>query len=202
MNSPLRVLHLEDDIRDTELVRATLESEWLPTDLTRVEAEQEFVSALKGGSFDLILADYTLPAFDGLSALKLAQEHAPDVTYIFFFELGRRCRDRSAVERGATDCVLKTRLAGSAPSVYARCVKPQESRAQAGRGSAARQRRAMEGCVREQSGHVLHGRQDGHYRLRKCIRRRPVGLQTERIGRPVDTKCFLRGRPKTGPEAR
>ncbi len=83
MDPPLRVLHLEDAIRDTELVQANLEEEGIRSELTRVEAEQDFISALKRGRFDLILADYTLPSFDGLSALKLAQEHVPDVPFLF-----------------------------------------------------------------------------------------------------------------------
>ena len=126
MNSPLRVLHLEDDIRDTELVRATLESEGLPTDLTRVEAEQEFVSALKGRSFDLILADYTLPAFDGLSALKLAQEHAPDMPFLFVSGTLGEDVAIEALKRGATDYVLKTRLARLGPSVTRALREAQE----------------------------------------------------------------------------
>jgi PAS domain S-box-containing protein len=117
MNSPLRVLHLEDDISDTELVRATLESEGLPTDLTRVEAGQEFVSALKDGRFDLILADYTLPAFDGLSALKLAQEHAPDVPFLFVSGTLGEDVAIEALKNGATDYVLKTRLARLGPAI-------------------------------------------------------------------------------------
>ena len=47
MNSPLRVLHLEDDVRDTELVQATLEGEGIQSELTRVEREQDFLAALK-----------------------------------------------------------------------------------------------------------------------------------------------------------
>jgi CheY-like chemotaxis protein len=83
MQSRLRVLHLEDDIRDTELVQAVLETEGIATDLKRVEAEHDFLAALKSGSFDVILADYTLPSFDGLSALTIAQQHAPDVPFLF-----------------------------------------------------------------------------------------------------------------------
>ena len=57
MNAPLRILHLEDDVRDTELVQATLEGEGIPANLTRVETEQDFFSRLNRGSCDLILAD-------------------------------------------------------------------------------------------------------------------------------------------------
>src|SRR5881227_2125933 len=72
MNFPLRVLHLEDDARDTELVQAALEGEGIQSELTRVEREEDFLAALKRESLDLILADYTLPSFDGLSALRIA----------------------------------------------------------------------------------------------------------------------------------
>src|SRR5215813_12898939 len=83
MNAPLRILHLEDNIADTELLQATLEAEGIPTRLTRVETAQDFLMTLRKDDVDLVLADYTLPAFDGISALMLAQRHAPDVPFIF-----------------------------------------------------------------------------------------------------------------------
>jgi len=117
MNSLLRVLHLEDDVRDTELVQATLEGEGITSDLTRVEAEQDFVGALKLGRFDLILADYTLPSFDGLSALRIAQQHLPDVPFIFVSGTLGEDVAIEALKTGATDYVLKTRLARLGPAV-------------------------------------------------------------------------------------
>jgi CheY-like chemotaxis protein len=89
MSSPLRVLHLEDDVRDTELVQATLEAEGIQNELTRIETENDFVAALRQGSFDLILADYTLPSFDGLSALRIAQAgHAGRAIHLCFRNAG------------------------------------------------------------------------------------------------------------------
>jgi CheY-like chemotaxis protein len=117
MNSPLRVLHLEDDVRDTVLLQSTLEAEGTRSELTRVETEQDFISALKSGRFDLILADYTLPAFDGLSALRLAQEHAPAVPFLFVSATLGEDVAIEALKNGATDYVLKTRLARLGPSV-------------------------------------------------------------------------------------
>src|SRR5215813_2669269 len=117
MNSRLRVLHLEDDVRDTELLQARLEADGIPTDLTRVEGEQEFVAALKKRNLDVILADYTLPSFDGSSALKLAQQHAPDVPFIFVSGTLGEDIAIEALKTGATDYVLKTRLGRLVPSV-------------------------------------------------------------------------------------
>ena len=117
MNSPLRVLHLEDDVRDTELVQATLEGEGIQSELKRVEREQDFLAALKRESLDLILADYTLPSFDGLSALRIAQQHSPDVPFIFVSGTLGEDVAIEALKTGATDYVLKTRLARLGPAV-------------------------------------------------------------------------------------
>src|SRR5437879_7541686 len=117
MNFPLRVLHLEDDDTDTEIGQATLEGEGIQSELTRVEREQDFLAALKRESLDLILADYTLPSFDGLSALKIAQQHAPDVPFIFVSGTLGEDVAIEALKKGATDYVLKTRLVRLSPSI-------------------------------------------------------------------------------------
>jgi len=83
MKSSLRVLHLEDDPSDAELVQEKLAADGISCQLTRVETEADFIASLEQGDFDLILADYTLPSFDGLSALKIAQQRRPHVPFIF-----------------------------------------------------------------------------------------------------------------------
>jgi PAS domain S-box-containing protein len=117
MNFPLRVLHLEDDVRDTELLQAMLEAERVPCELTRVETEHDFAAALKREKFDLILADYTLPSFDGVSALKLAQRHAPEVPFLFVSGTLGEDVAIEALKKGATDYILKTRLARLGPAI-------------------------------------------------------------------------------------
>jgi PAS domain S-box-containing protein len=117
MNFPLQVLHLEDDARDTELVQAALEGEGIQSELTRVEREQDFLAALKRERLDLILADYTLPSFDGLSALRIAQQHSPDVPFIFVSGTLGEDVAIEALKTGATDYVLKTRLARLGPAI-------------------------------------------------------------------------------------
>ena len=117
MNSPLRVLHLEDNAADTELIHATLEAEGVQAKLTRVEAEDDFVGALQQERFDLILADYTLPSFDGLAALAIAQQRARDVPFIFVSGTLNEEVAIEALKNGATDYVFKTRLSRIVPSV-------------------------------------------------------------------------------------
>jgi CheY-like chemotaxis protein len=72
MTHPLRILSLEDDPKDAELIQALLEEGKILCAMRRVDTKSEFVAAIEKGGIDLILADYTLPAFDGLFALELA----------------------------------------------------------------------------------------------------------------------------------
>src|SRR6478672_3061851 len=139
MNFPLRVLHLEDDARDTELVQATLEGEGIQSELTRVEREQDFLAALKRESLDLILADYTLPSFDGLSALRIAQQHSPEVPFIFVSGTLGEDVAIEALKTGATDYVLKTRLARLGPAVT-RALSEARERAERARAEMALRR--------------------------------------------------------------
>src|ERR1700719_4319081 len=82
MKSPLRILHLEDDANDASLVQAALEAAGIPNEITCVEGRHDFVSALERGGFDLILSDYTLPSFDGLSAIAAVRAGWPDLPVI------------------------------------------------------------------------------------------------------------------------
>jgi len=77
MKSPLHILHLEDDSNDAALVKSTLEAGGLSCETTRVQTHDQFVAALERGGIDLILSDFTLTTFDGLSALKVAHAKWP-----------------------------------------------------------------------------------------------------------------------------
>jgi PAS domain S-box-containing protein len=127
MRQPLRILSLEDDPNDAGLIQATLEADGIACELVRVDTQPAFEVSI-GESIDLILADYTLPSFDGLSALKLAISACPDVPFIFVSgTLGEEVAIE-ALKVGATDYVLKTRLSRLAPSVF-RALREADERA-------------------------------------------------------------------------
>src|SRR6516165_6719563 len=127
MSSPLRILYLEDDPKDAELVQASLEAADVACDVTRVETQPEFFDLLERGGFDLILADYTLPSFDGISALKITNEIRPEVPFIFVTgTLGEEVAIE-ALKMGATDYVFKTGLSRIVPSVQ-RALREAEER--------------------------------------------------------------------------
>jgi signal transduction histidine kinase len=117
MKTLLRIVYLEDDPRDAELVQETLAAGGIECAMTRVETEADFISTLEKGGVDLVLADYTLPSFDGLSALEIVQKNWPSVPLIFVSgTLGEEVAIE-ALKKGATDYVFKTRLSRLAPSV-------------------------------------------------------------------------------------
>src|ERR1700726_838682 len=117
MRPPLRILSIEDDPKDTELIRDLLETEGIACELTRVDTEAALLASVEQGGIDLILADYSLPSFDGISALKFAMKACPDVPFIFVSgTLGEEVAIE-ALKIGATDYVLKTSLSRLVPSV-------------------------------------------------------------------------------------
>src|SRR5262249_11100021 len=112
---PLRVLLLEDDPGDAGLIQGLLEADGFACEATRVQTGPEFAAELENPELDLILADHNLPSFDGFSALKLASGARPDLPFIFVSgSLGEELAIE-ALQFGATDYVLKTRLARLVP---------------------------------------------------------------------------------------
>src|SRR3989442_962884 len=101
---------LEDDVADAELVAHALSKGGVVYSLARVETKEGFVRELAEHPPDLILLDYSLPGFDGLTALNIAQEKNPDVPFIFVTgTLGEEVVIEM-LKSGATDYVLKNRL--------------------------------------------------------------------------------------------
>jgi diguanylate cyclase (GGDEF)-like protein/PAS domain S-box-containing protein len=113
----MNILHLEDNRQDAELAERLLRRAGLECAIQVVESRAEFVSAISEGDIDLILSDYSLPSFDGKSALQIARAKAPDVPFIFF---SGTIGEEAAVEsllNGATDYVLKDRPQRFIPAV-------------------------------------------------------------------------------------
>jgi PAS domain S-box-containing protein len=193
---PLRILSLEDDPNDAELIQELLQADGLACDLSRVETQTAFHMALEQGGLDLILADYTLPSFDGLSALKLAMTLCPEVPFIFVTGTLGDDVAIEAVKIGATDYVLKTRLARLVPSVH-RALR--EAREVGERKRAEKALRRSEGYLIEAqrlthtgswawsaaSGQAVHWSQE-HYRL--------FGFDPN-LGLPTDQAFYQRIHP-------
>src|SRR5205814_3194965 len=113
----LHILHLEDNSTDAILIRSVLQSAGIDCAIERVETRSDVEAGLEQGRFDLILSDYTLPSFDGASALELARQKSPDVPFIFVSgTIGEEVAVDS-LKQGASDYVLKDRLSRLVASV-------------------------------------------------------------------------------------
>lgn len=129
MDRELRILLVEDVPADAELVKYELTDAGLTFDLRCVATKATFLKELDRFSPDIILSDYSLPSFDGLSALKIAADRYPHVPFIF---VSGALGEEKAVEllkKGATDYVLKDRLSRLAPAV-SRALQETEERAE------------------------------------------------------------------------
>jgi signal transduction histidine kinase len=117
MNQVIRILHLEDDAADARLIREQLRRSGLDLTIGVAAGREAFEAALRQGEFDLVLSDYRVPGFNGLEALEMVRSVDRNVPFILVTgALG----DEGAIEllhSGATDCVLKDRLARLAPAI-------------------------------------------------------------------------------------
>jgi signal transduction histidine kinase len=135
----LRILHLEDDPKDAGLLQAILEADGFACHITRVENQIDFCASLEKSCFDLILADYTLPSFDGISALKIVVEKRPEVPFIFVSGTLDEEIAIEALKFGATDYVFKTRLPRILPAIQ-RALREGQDRAERNRALEALRR--------------------------------------------------------------
>jgi diguanylate cyclase (GGDEF)-like protein/PAS domain S-box-containing protein len=106
----VRVLQLEDNLLDAELIMRRLKADGLEV-LCRVVADElGFRHALADFAPQIILSDFSLRGFDGLSALEIARAMAPTTPFIFVSGTIGEERAIEALKRGATDYVLKDNL--------------------------------------------------------------------------------------------
>ena len=106
----LQILILEDRPADAELATRELRKAGIQFAAKCVATEADFLAQLRDGPPDLILADYSLPAYDGLSALAAAQKECPQTPFIFVSGTLGEETAIEALHHGATDYVLKQRL--------------------------------------------------------------------------------------------
>jgi signal transduction histidine kinase len=110
MMKPLRVLVIEDSEADAALVLAELRRAGLACHAERVETRQGTETAFQQAPWDVIIADYRIPGFSGLEALRMMQERQIDVPFII---VSGAIGEETAVEAmraGAHDYVLKQNL--------------------------------------------------------------------------------------------
>lgn len=126
METPVRILCLEDDQEDFETVERVLQKSGLNYLAERVDHRHEFLAALKSFSPDVVLSDHALPEFDSSEALKLTLENNADTPFILVTgavsdEFAARC-----ILLGAEDYLLKSNL-NRLPNAIKNAIKRKEA---------------------------------------------------------------------------
>ena len=116
-DQPLRVLHLEDNPFDAELIQRSLRGDGLHCEILRVDSKPRFEKALEEGSFDVVLCDYNLPGYDGLAALQLVRELRPNLPVLLISGTLDKAEAVKSLQMGATDYLVKKRLNRLGPAV-------------------------------------------------------------------------------------
>ncbi len=147
----LIILHLEDSDMDARLLRLTLNAEGIACRLLRAQNESEYLSLLTTNDLDLILADYSLPSFNGLSALHLAIKEKPEVPFLFVSGAIGEVQAIESLKSGATDYILKDNLKRLGPSIQ-RALRERDERRMRQQSEAYRNKLAT---AIEQSGEAV-----------------------------------------------
>jgi hypothetical protein len=130
LDRTLRILHLEDSEDDRFLIQQRIKGQNLDVRFFDVNNELAFVHTLENSDIDLVLADKSIPGFDGSEALRITREKFPDLPFIF---VTGSIGEDSAVETirdGATDYVLKDRLTRLVPAVQRAYRESEQKRRQ------------------------------------------------------------------------
>jgi two-component system, cell cycle sensor histidine kinase and response regulator CckA len=155
---PLRVLHLEDDAQDHELIVHRLQKDGLDSEVKLVRTRVEFEGALSDQAYDLILSDFTLPSYQGMTALTMARKTQPEAPFLFVSGTIGEERAVESLKSGAVDYVLKDNLERLVPSIR-RALREVQDRAE--KAWAEQQLRLRTSALEAAANGILITDQDG-----------------------------------------
>jgi len=166
MKKGLRILLLEDNATDADLIDRTLRRGGLAFGMKCVEHKHDYIRQLRESPPDLILSDFSLPDFDGYTALAIAQQQCPGTPFIFVTGTMGEEVAIETLKNGATDYVLKHRLSRLVLSV-SRALR--EARERAERRLAENRLRESHEQLRSLSVHLQHMREAERTRIAREV---------------------------------
>ena len=113
----VRILHIEDDPSDAELIRHALLKPGFSCDIHLAASGRECLAALEDGVFDLVLSDSHGHDFTGMTLLRLVRGHLPHVPFIFLSGSFDDSDPETLKAAGATECILKGDLDALIPLI-------------------------------------------------------------------------------------
>ncbi|MES2934521.1 MAG: EAL domain-containing protein [Pseudomonadota bacterium] len=128
MQSLIKIIHLEDGIEDAELLLREIGRGGLNVNYLRVDTGAQFLDAIRQTGPDLILSDYSIPGFDGMTALDMARKHCPEIPFLFVSGTIGEERAIEALKKGASDYVIKGMRGKLVPAIIRALSNTQERR--------------------------------------------------------------------------
>ena len=129
VTSPLRLLILEDSIHDLELILHELKEAGIAVEHTVVENQEQFSNAVRNGNFDAVLADYRLPTWTGIDALKELQASGKDAPFLLVTGMLGEEAAVECIKQGVSDYILKDHI-GRLPAALKRALQEKALRDQ------------------------------------------------------------------------
>jgi len=117
MNKKIKILHLEDSPKDSELIQSIIDIEDIDYEYFLVDNEEDYIATLRNQAIDIILSDFSLPDFNGSEALKISKEKYKQIPFIFVSGTIGEDTAINAMLNGATDYVLKNKLERLVPAI-------------------------------------------------------------------------------------
>jgi diguanylate cyclase (GGDEF)-like protein len=163
MANHLRVLHVEDDENEVVLLRRELRQGGYEPEIHHVETEDAMRQALTEKTWDIVIADFSLPSFNGLDALRVCRESEPDLPFIMFSGTIGEATAVIAMKAGANDIIMKDQKSRLLPAL-------ERELRDAGERTA---RRRAEAELSHQAMHDpltgLYNRRAFEHRLQSCL---------------------------------
>ncbi len=119
MQSKIRILHIDDNFHDRQLVKDALQKESGEYEILEADSRENFEKFLANGNFDLVLSDFNILGFDGLSVLRMVKSKYPDIPVIIVTGTGSEEIAIEAMKMGASDYVIKSvrHIQGLSPTI-------------------------------------------------------------------------------------
>jgi len=124
----IKILYLEDNPMDVKLLENILSGDKIDYKISHCKNEEEFKLMLNQKEYDLILADYYLPPYDGFKALEYVQQKYSQVPFILISGVAGEEIAVDALQRGAVDYIMKKNLSGISPAIHRALVIANEKK--------------------------------------------------------------------------
>lgn len=117
MGKEIKILHLEDNDLDAEIINNQLQKEGFSFQIYRASNKKEFLTGIQGHKLDIIISDFSLPDYDGISALQLVKQSLPGTPFLFISSTLSEDKAIQALRYGATDYVPKNKIEKLGPVI-------------------------------------------------------------------------------------